>query len=237
MPDGRRGLFELDADVGGGPVRENPFTTLLVFLSGHNPDQMHLGEAARLYSVALYWMLLVGSVSIAVWNLRADPWQRTFRHASVFLMRMLAAGMWYLETLWKLPGHVTPGFRYWLDQTIKFDAYAAHAGMLQVLADHIALVQPVIYGIELLIAASLMLGLFVPLWSVVAVVYLVNLFLGLYNDPAEWPWTYMGLVCAHGMFACAQAGQSLGADAVLERRTASDRVREEVLARVSRLES
>jgi uncharacterized membrane protein YphA (DoxX/SURF4 family) len=114
---------------------------------------------------------------------------------------------------------VTLGFSYWLEQTIKFDA---HAGMLQVLADHIAFVQPVVYGIELLIAASLILGLFVPFWSGLAVVYLINLYLGLYNDPAEWPWTYVGLVCAHGMFAAAKAGRSLGADTAIARRVADD---------------
>jgi hypothetical protein len=202
-------------------MREDPLSTFLVFMSGHNPDQMHLGDVARWYTLAMYWALLIGSLAIAYWNLREDPSQRTVRHVSIFLMRLLAAGMWYLETLWKLPGSVTSGFRFWLDQTVKFDAYAAHARLLQVLADHIGGVQPLVYCLELAIAASLMLGLFVPLWGTVAALYVVNLFLGLYNDPAEWPWTYAGLFCAHGMFAAARAGQSLGADALILRRSAS----------------
>jgi hypothetical protein len=185
----------------------DPVSAFVVLMSGHNPDQMHLAEVARLYTTVLYWALLITSVLLACWNLRTDPTQRTVKHLAICVMRMLAAGMWYLETLWKLPGSVTPGFRYWMDQTVKFDAYSVHASLLQVLASHIGVVQPVIYLLELSIAASLMLGLFVPFWSGIAAIYTVNLFLGLYNDPAEWPWTYVGLICAYGMFAVTRAGR------------------------------
>jgi hypothetical protein len=43
----------------------------------------------------------------------------------------------------------------------------------------------------------------------------VNLLFGLYNDPTEWVWTYVGIAAAHGMFAADGAGQSLGLDRVL----------------------
>jgi len=36
--------------------------------------------------------------------------------------------------------------------------------------------------------------------------------IGIYNDPTEWPWTYMGIICAHGMFVVAQAARCLGLD-------------------------
>jgi uncharacterized membrane protein YphA (DoxX/SURF4 family) len=215
-------------------MRQDPISAFLVFMSGHNPDQMHLGEVVRLYTAVLYWVLLISSMAIAYWNLREEPTQRTVGHVSIFLMRVLAAGMWYLETLWKLPGSVTPGFRFWMDQTVKFDAYGLHANLLQILADHIAVVQPVIYVLELLIAASLMLGFFVPVWSAIATLYTINLFLGLYNDPAEWPWTYVGLICAHGMFAVTRAGRSLGTDAIIARVTGSHVMRRELIARILR---
>jgi hypothetical protein len=91
-------------------------------MSGHNPDQMHLSEVARLYPVVLYWALLITGVLLACWNLLMDPIQRTIKHRAIYVMRVLAAGMWYLETLWKLPGSVTLGFRYWMDQTVNFDS-------------------------------------------------------------------------------------------------------------------
>jgi hypothetical protein len=63
-------------------------------------------------------------------------------------------------------------------------------------------------------------------------VYTTILFLGLYNDPAEWSWTYVGLIAAHGMFAVTRASRSCGADVVIVRRTVSPYVRTEPLARI-----
>ena len=65
---------------------------------------------------------------------------------------------------------------------------------------------------------SLMLGFMVRLAGVVGVVFILNLLIGLYNDPTEWPWTYVGIICAHGMFAVAQAGRSFGIDNLLAKR-------------------
>ncbi len=48
-----------------------------------------------------------------------------------------------------------------------------------------------------------------------AALFIVNLLFGLYNDPTEWVWTYVGIACAHGMFAVDSAGQSLGLDHLL----------------------
>ena len=42
--------------------------------------------------------------------------------------------------------------------------------------------------------------------------FTLQLWLGLYNDPTEWPWTYMGIIFAHGMFRAGCAGRNLGLD-------------------------
>jgi uncharacterized membrane protein YphA (DoxX/SURF4 family) len=78
--------------------------------------------------------------------------------------------------------------------------------------DHIAIVQPLVYLLEVFLTASLMLGFLVRFSGIVAALFTINLLIGLYNDPTEWPWTYVGIICAHGMFASAQAGRSLGVD-------------------------
>ena len=49
-------------------MRQDPVSAFLVFMSGHNPDQMHLGEVARLYTAILYWVLLMASAVIAYWK-------------------------------------------------------------------------------------------------------------------------------------------------------------------------
>ena len=58
----------------------------------------------------------------------------------------------------------------------------------------------------------------VRLTGVVAALFTLNLLVGLYNDPTEWPWTYVGIICTHGMFAATQAGRSLGFDNLLAKR-------------------
>ena len=133
-------------------------------------------------------------------------------------MRLFLAGMWYLGTLWKLPLPVSAGFRYWLGQTVKYSSFDVHAVVMQFFLSHIVYVQPLVYLLEVFFAASLMLGLMVRLSSTLAALFTLNLLIGLYNDPTEWPWTYMGIICAHGMFAVTQAGRSLGLDNLVAKR-------------------
>ena len=84
--------------------------------------------------------------------------------------------------------------------------------------NHIALAQPLVFLLETTLAVSLMLGVAVRLAGVVGVLFVFNLLIGLYNDPTEWPWTYVGIICAHGMFAVFRAGRSLGVDNLLAKR-------------------
>ena len=55
----------------------------------------------------------------------------------------------------------------------------------------------------------------------------INLWLGLYNAPGEWPWTYMFLVVLPLIFLIDPPGRSLGVDALAWRRegTASKEAR------------
>jgi hypothetical protein len=192
-------------------MNDNPFHTFFQFLVGDIPDQLSLGTL-RWFTVALYWLILVPSLIIAVYNWRRDPEQRTINHLSIFAMRMVAAGMWYLGTLWKIPFPIASGFRYWLAQTAKFSSFQIHADIMQFFVAHVAYVQPLVYMLEVFFTASLMLGFLVRFSGILAALFTINLLIGLYNDPTEWPWTYVGIICAHGMFAAAQAGRSLGVD-------------------------
>ncbi len=198
-------------------MHDNPIHTFLQILAGNLPDQLSLG-AYRWFEVALFWALLTGSFAIAYVNWRVDASQRTGTHVSIYAMRLVSAGMWYLGTLWKLPLPVSGGFKLWLDNTVKYSSFHLHASIMQLFADHIALVQPLVLLLETGLAVSLMLGVAVRLAGVIGVLFILNLLIGLYNDPTEWPWTYVGIICAHGMFAVAQAGRSFGIDNLLARR-------------------
>jgi uncharacterized membrane protein YphA (DoxX/SURF4 family) len=133
-------------------------------------------------------------------------------------MRLASTGMWYLGTLWKLPYPVSDRFKFWLENTVKYGSFHVHASIMQMFLYHIALVQPLVFLLETALAVSLMLGFMVRLAGVVGVLFILNLLIGLYNDPTEWPWTYVGIICAHGMFAGGQAGRSFGIDNVLAKR-------------------
>ena len=149
-------------------------------------------------------------------NWSRDPEQRTGYHFWLAGMRIVAAGMWIQGTIWKLPWPVAAGFRFWLDQEAKYSSVPLLGTLMHDLfIPHIALLQPLFYLLEIFFTVSLTLGIALRLSGIVAVLFSVQLWLGLYNDPAEWPWTYMAIIFAHGMFAAACAGRSLGLDHLL----------------------
>src|SRR5258708_19055331 len=76
---------------------------------------------------------------------------------------------------------------------------------------------PIVFLAELVFAASMMLGLAVRLVGVLAIAYVLQLWLGLYDNPSEWPWTYMFLALLMFLFALEGSGRSLGFDAWLRR--------------------
>ena len=84
---------------------------------------------------------------------------------------------------------------------------------------------PLVYGLEVLTAVSLMLGLFVRLGGVIGALQIVNLWLGLYSAPNEWPWTYVFLILLMASFALHHYGRSLGIDAIIVRRLKQPRSR------------
>lgn len=199
---------------------DNRIDAFLLFMTGRIPDQLSLG-ALRWFTVALYWVLLAASLAVAVHDWRRDPAQRTGTRLSIYGMRPVAAGVWYLGTLWKLPLSVSAGFKFWLDRTVKFSSFHLHAAFMRVFAVHVALVQVLVYLLEVVFTASLMLGFMARRSGVLAALFTLNLLIGLYNDPVERPWTYVGIICAHGMFAATQAGRSLGLDNLVAHRLLS----------------
>jgi uncharacterized membrane protein YphA (DoxX/SURF4 family) len=195
----------------------NPITDFLTFFCGVSPDYNPLGRG-RYFYVIFYIALLAGSAYIAWRNWQADPSQRTSRNVWIWLMRVLAAGMWYQGTFWKLPLPVSSAFTFWTGALVKFGSFGFHEALVKaVFVPHINLLQPAVYLTEIGFTLALTLGIFVRFAGLVAVFFTAQLWLGLYNDPTEWPWTYIGIIVAHGMFVANAAGRSLGVDNLLRR--------------------
>ncbi len=197
-------------------MNDNPIHNIFQFLLGTTPSQTSLGEL-RWFTLILYWALFAGGIAVAVTVWRRDPAQRNARNILVFLLRFTMASMWFSGTLWKLPLPVSDAFKFWLGATVKYSSFGWHAAFMNLFVQHIALVQTPVYLLELCLTASLMLGFAVRLAGTIGALFILNLLIGLYNDPTEWVWTYVGLLTAHAMFVLDAAGRSLGIDAILQR--------------------
>ena len=177
------------------------------------------------WTTAIFWMLLLGSVAIAVYVYRTIPGQRSIEHIGNWAIRLLIGCMWWQQSLWKLPPYYTDqpqepfgttGLAYWMGLIGKHAAIPLQADFVNnVVLPHFYLFAPMVYGLEVLTAVSLMLGVFVRLGGVVGALQIVNLWLGLYSAPGEWPWTYFFLLLLMLIVALHHYGRSLGLDAIL----------------------
>jgi uncharacterized membrane protein YphA (DoxX/SURF4 family) len=187
-------------------VRPNPLRDVVAFLSTFG------------VATVVFWLLLVGScaTAIAVW--RVEPGQRTARDIGVWLLRLLVGGMWWQQSLWKIPPNYD-GLIYWMKQMVDHASIPLQAQLVQdIVLPNMVLFGPLVYAVEVLIAVSLMLGLLTRIGAGLGALMALNLWLGLYSAPGEWPWTYGFLVIIQMLFVLDPPGRSLGADVVLRQR-------------------
>jgi len=195
----------------------NPFTDVWHFLTATTNDYLHQGDW-RFPILALFWALLLVSTLVAIRNWREDPTQRTGRHFGIWLVRVLIGCMWFQGMLWKLPLPVSDGLQYWTEQESTNAAFELHRTFLKdIVLPHMSVFGPIVFLAELVFAVSMILGLAVRFVGVLAVAYSLQLWLGLYDNSSEWPWTYMFLAMLMFLFALEGAGRSLGLDAWLRR--------------------
>jgi hypothetical protein len=195
----------------------NPFVDIWHFLTGNTNDYMHQG-GWRYVILALFWALMIASIAMAVRNWQQDPTQRTSRHLGVWLVRVLIGCMWFQGMLWKLPLPVSDGLQYWTEQESTNAAFEFHRTFLMdVVLPHMTIFGPIVFLAELVFAGSMILGLAVRFVGVLAVAYTLQLWLGLYGNSSEWPWTYMFLALLMFLFVVDASGRRLGFDAWLRR--------------------
>lgn len=193
-------------------MKTDPFTDAWWFLIGATGDHGALG-AARWPMVAAFLALLVGSVLIAHARWRAEPGQRRAVHAWTWLFRLLLGIMWFQGSLWKLPLPVAPGLQFWTEQMGEHAAFPFYAAFVKgVMLPHMVIVDPMVFAVEMGLAVSFILGVFVRPVAALGALYALGLWIGLYRHPAEWPWEYIFLAIAQGQLAVGDAGRSLGLD-------------------------
>ena len=187
-------------------MRPNPVSDAFAFLTKHA------------WTTPVFWALLVVSIAVALRAWRDVPTRQGGREAAIWLLRLLVGTMWWQQSLWKIPPD-EGGLIYWMRQEVAHAAIGLQSDLIaHVVLPRIALFGPAVYAIEVGIGASLMLGLFTRGFALLGLAMAVNLWLGLYSAPGEWPWTYMFLVILMALFAVDPPGRSLGLDAVMRQR-------------------
>jgi uncharacterized membrane protein YphA (DoxX/SURF4 family) len=169
----------------------------------------------------VFWLLLLAGTVVAALAWRRDPAQRTARTVGIWGLRMLMGSMWWQQTLWKIPPNFD-GLRYWMGQEAEHASIALQGALVRdVVLPNLGLFGPLVYLVELAIAVSLLLGLLSRAGALLGLLMGLNLWLGLYSAPGEWPWTYMFLVMIQAWFVIDPPGRMLGIDALLHRRSAA----------------
>jgi uncharacterized membrane protein YphA (DoxX/SURF4 family) len=189
-------------------MRDNPLTDALAFLV----------DTEKFWFTVIFWLLLLGSIAAAMQVWRTDPAQRSARHIGIGLLRFIVGCMWWQQSLWKIPPHYDWGLIHWMQEMVEHASTELQSVLVRDLVlPNIAVFGPLVYAIEVAIGASLILGLFTRLGAALGALMAINLWLGLYNAPGEWPWTYMFLVVIQLLFLIYPPGRSLGVDVLLQR--------------------
>jgi hypothetical protein len=194
-------------------MNRTPITDVLGFLT-----------EAR-WTTAVFWLLIVGSVAIALRVAAAQPEQRSPGALGDLVARFFVGACWWQQSLWKLPPYYTDdpsapfgttGLAFWMKQMVTYAPFKLQAAFVdQVVLAHFYFFAPIVYATEVFIGVSLILGIATRLAGLAGLAMALNLWAGLYVAPNEWPWTYFFLVLIQLVYTVHPPGRSLGWDALL----------------------
>ena len=199
-------------------MKINPFYDAWDFLLGRTGDHGLAGPIVAWLLTLGFLALLVSSFGIAWRNWQDDPAQQTGRNLWIWFMRMIIGCMWFQGSIWKLPLPLSGGLQYWTSQEAEHAAFEWHRWIVtHILLPFLAVFDPIVYMTELGLAVSFLLGFCVRPFAALGILFTLQLWLGLYRHPGEWPWEYIFLIFTMGFFYLDAAGKSLGLDALIAR--------------------
>jgi len=197
-------------------MRTNPFYDAWLFLIGRTGE--HEASGIGWLLTVLFLALLGASIWIARKNWLQDPAQRTKEHLATLFMRVMIGAMWFQGSIWKLPLPVSGGFEAATRPIGEYAAFEFHRWIAKnIFIPLLPVINPLVYLTELSLAVAFILGFFVRPMGVIGMLFVTQLWLGLYRQPEEWPWLYVFLIFVQGFFVVTNAGKSLGLDAVIAR--------------------
>jgi thiosulfate dehydrogenase [quinone] large subunit len=140
------------------------------------------------------------------------------------LIRIFVGYLWFQQLFWKMPPDfaglypyiiresqhtIIPGYGYVLQHTFLNSCTSLHT------ASGCTFFVPLAAGAwiaELIVAMSLMFGLFTRVGAILGVILAAQLYIGLAYAPGEWYWTYGMLVLLCLVLTAIPAGRRLGVD-------------------------
>jgi thiosulfate dehydrogenase (quinone) large subunit len=140
------------------------------------------------------------------------------------LIRIFVGYLWFQQLFWKMPPDfaglypyiiresqhtIIPGYGYILQHTFLNSCTSLHA------ASGCTFFVPLAAGVwiaELIVAMSLMFGVFTRFGAILGVILAAQLYVGLAYAPGEWLWTYGMLVLLCLVLTAIPAGRRLGVD-------------------------
>jgi thiosulfate dehydrogenase [quinone] large subunit len=137
------------------------------------------------------------------------------------LLRILYGVLWWQQSKWKVPSDdfgrkSGGGLWYWVHQEIQHPTLLAYRDFLiNVMIPNWTLFGWMTLITETFIGATLLLGLFTRLGSLVAFGMAMNITIGIVSVPHEWVWTYIMLMALPVVFFFTDAGRSFGLDSFL----------------------
>ena len=200
-----------------------PLTDLVAFLTAATPDYLALG-AARFVVVLVFYLLVILSAILVVSNLKNERRQRSGRMLWLWLARVVLGCAWFKIMLDTLPIGPDNALHGWLATAAARSAVPDIAtAVSQTLLPNFWLVDPLLFLVTFLVAASFILGAFVRIVGFVALVLTLAAWLGLYGDTGIWFWGFPFLALLCGTLMTFSAGRALGVDAWLRRTVRSAR--------------
>jgi hypothetical protein len=130
----------------------------------------------------------------------------------IALTRIFFGYLWFQQLFWKLPPSFSGLYKYVVREA-QFTFIPGYTYIIKnVFLPNFTLLGAGTFIAELVVAISLMFGIFSRFGGLLATVLALQLYVGLAYAPGEWYWTYGMLALLGVVFAAIPAGRRLGFD-------------------------
>lgn len=135
---------------------------------------------------------------------------------AISLFRMLVGAMWIHQAYQKAPWKEFGWLRSFMLKEIENPTFEFYRNLLEEVAlPNFELVGYSTFFLELALGICLLVGFLIPLASGAGALWTINIAMGAFSVPGEWPWTWPLLFMPHLVFLTSGRGRWLSIDRLL----------------------